>query len=198
MRLKHLLGLAILVFMPQVLGEESTGLDAGYLLGMAATTGGDKLLEVDVIFDDGDTNSNNVKAGALLYFYGGINITKPESPWSAQFTLGYHFDGVFTKDDSVKFSRFPLDILLTRQFNSHALSIGLTRHFSPELDAKDLDLDTVDFNDATGTLIQYQYFTDTGQAIGIRYTMIDYTTTEEFGDFEIDGNSIGLMLTGYF
>lgn len=194
---KFALLIALTIFSPLTWADDSP-YKIGGIWGMAATNGGDELVEFDIVYEDGDVDGKDVEAGELVYFFGGINLSKNQTPWSSQLTLGYHFGGVLTGSDSVKFTRMPIDLLFTGRFGKHAISTGGTYHLNPKLDISDLGLKNVRFSNAAGAIIQYAYFSNDRSSIGIRYTKIEYEVNERYYTGKFDGSHIGLFLTGYF
>ncbi len=75
------------------------------LLGVSATTGGDTL--VSVAYTDG--TRQNVKSGGLVHLFGGVEYDT--GAVVVQATLGYHTDDTNASNGSVKFSRYPVELL---------------------------------------------------------------------------------------
>ena len=76
------------------------------LVGGGFTFGGEDL--VTVTYDDGHTQ--DVRSGGLVTFYGGVEY-RFDSIFSLQTTIGYHIDSVSAENGSVRFSRYPLELL---------------------------------------------------------------------------------------
>src|SRR5262245_8090666 len=78
-----------------------------WVVGGGFTFGGDNL--ASIIFNDG--SSDDVRAGELVQFYGGIKY-QSVSQFSVQGTLGYHYTGTRANSDATfEFARFPLEVL---------------------------------------------------------------------------------------
>jgi hypothetical protein len=103
-----LLGMANVVAV--VADEQENGLRMDWFLGFGLTTGGDKLAEAGVDYD-GDTYYEDLRAGELVTFTGGIVVYFPLSAWSLQTSIGYHTDSVGNYDDDITFDRYPLELI---------------------------------------------------------------------------------------
>ncbi|MGD8913495.1 MAG: hypothetical protein PVI97_15810 [Candidatus Thiodiazotropha sp.] len=159
-----------------------------YILGLAITTGGDELAEVPLLYDDYTTDTQTIKAGGFIYFYGGVQIDTPAIP--LRLTLGYFEDSVNASNGSISFSRIPLEVMGLYTSEQHTFGIGPTYHLSPEFDASDLGWGTYDVDNALGLALMYEYDLQNNVALGVRYTNISY----DFGGEDVDGNNIGLLV----
>ncbi|MFM2057869.1 MAG: hypothetical protein RLY71_2254 [Pseudomonadota bacterium] len=76
------------------------------VFGVGLTGGGETL--VTVPFQDG--SSQKISSGGQVHLYGGLRL--PVMPrFAVQATIGYHFDNVSASNGSVRFSRFPVELL---------------------------------------------------------------------------------------
>jgi len=170
-----------------------------FVLGAGITTGGDKILDVDLYDEDGDSSSADLYAGAFIHIYGGLNFLIPNSDFSVQSTIGWFGDTITAENGSVSFTRIPLEVIPYYNVNNIRIGFGLTYHLNPELDGSDAagpnaDLD---FDDALGTVLSIEYKFGNGFAAGLRHTSIEY----ELSDFDatsLDGSNIGLYGTFLF
>ena len=64
------------------------------LVGIAITGGGDKLSSVE--YTNGD--SQDITAGGLVQFYGGVEYHEKGSPFGFQATIGYHVDSTSARN----------------------------------------------------------------------------------------------------
>jgi hypothetical protein len=167
---------------------DNTGLAAEYILGLAMTAGGDELADVQLVDDDGDNSSDNIKAGGFLYFYGGIQFETPAFP--LRFTLGHFSDSIDASNGSVSFSRIPLELLGLHTTGPHTVGIGPTYHLSPELDLKDAGYGSYEADNTLGLVLMYEYTFESNLALGVRYTNISY----DFNGTDIDGNNFGILM----
>ena len=168
-----------------------------FALGAGITTGGDKILDVDLIDEDGDSSSSDLYAGAFVHLYAGLNFIIPNSDFSVQPTIGWFSDTVSAENGSVSFTRFPLEIIPYYNFDKIRIGFGLTYHQNPELDASDAGGYDIDFDDALGTVLSAEYKFSTGFAAGLRHTSIEYEASENT-NYTKDGSNIGLYGTFLF
>lgn len=186
--------------------ESSSNFVIGPVLGVALTFGGDEISreEIDTIFNGTDTES--IDAGELIYFYGGVHVTRKNLQLQA--TLGYQADTISGSNGDTGFCRYPFEVIAFATFEKYRVGAGVSRHLNPEYE-RDVDGDpklNADFKDATGFVIQADYLIgDIGKgtaAVGLRYTDIEYEA--EGGNFDIvpgakfDGSNIGLNFSYLF
>ena len=129
----------------------------------------------------------------------GAGYRPPGGAFSVQATISWHSDSVSAGLDRAAFDRFPVDVLGFYELGSHRLGVGASLSLNPRLDMKDANGDEVDFENATGVLVQYDYrWRNLG--FGIRYVDVEYEVdsingTAGTGSEAIDGSHVGLMLT---
>lgn len=174
--------------------EENTR-NLEFVVAAGLTFGGDDLFTVE--FTDGE--SETLEAGGLIDLKAGLSYRFSDAPVSLQTTIGYHFDNVSADNGDASFSRFPIDFLAFYHINQHRIGVGPTLHTGTELD---IDFDasvlglgsakgTIDFDDATGFVIEYGYrFKDSPATLALRAVQIDYNVSSGNGT-DIDGNHIG-------
>lgn len=169
-------------------------LGAHFVLTGGLTYGGDKIATID--YEDGD--DANIRAGSLfLLGLGGDYRFSPN--WELQLTVNYQFDQANAENGDASFHRLPVDLLGFYRQGSHRFGGGVTYHINPEFEADFDDIDgdfDVDFDNALGLVVEYDYFFTDSVSLGVRYTSIEY----EASDFnaEVDGSYFGLLLNGYF
>ena len=190
-----LLALPFIALCHPALAQEESAADIGTHLVLTGGigTGGDELAEVE--YDHGD--DGEVRAGGLVLLGVGIDHQFGNN-WEVQATVNYLFDGADADNGDVFFSRWPLDLLAFYRNGNHRFGGGLTYHLNPEFE---VDLDyvperTIDFDDALGFVLEYDYFIMPQLSVGVRGTLIDYEASD-FDD-EVSGNSIGVVVNGYF
>jgi hypothetical protein len=100
-----------------------------------------------------------------------------------------------------------LELIPFYNIRNHRFGAGLSYHFSPELDLGELDGPKVEFDDALGWLIEYDYsfsgWQSGGFVVGLRYLWIDYKVEKVdgrnvSGGFEFDGNHVGVHVDYMF
>jgi hypothetical protein len=168
----------------------------GILLRMNFDFGGDT---VDYgAFTNGD--EWKIKAGQLFTFAGGV-IVHPDAPWAVEATAGYKFDQVNGSNGTIKFTRIPVDVVVSWAPGGHRLGAGATVHVSPtyRCDVSGLCDITADWDTAFGAIVQYAYGLKVGDNgafdVGARYTYIQYAGT---GLPDRDGSAFGFFFGGWF
>lgn len=176
-----------------------------WFAGLGLTQGGDELAEAEVYYYD-DWHDEDIRAGELVTITAGAVIYLPMPSLSIQASIGYHADEIGSYDDDIKFDRYPLELIPFYNFNNHRLGAGLSYHISPELDLDDLGGPGVDFDDALGWLIEYDYsfsgWKKSGVVLGLRYLWIDYDVDEIAGistsGMDVEGDHVGIHINYIF
>jgi len=155
--------------------------------------GGDKIL--DVQYSDG--SSSTINAGDGIVFAGGASyVVSPEV--TVQTTLGWKYQTIQqATNGGADFTRFPLDVIAQYSQSNLRLGAGITYHLSPSLStsgAASTYSPSRSFDDAMGTVFQFDYTTESGFIWGLRYT--DLTYKDKYS--EVDGGSFGVHMTGSF
>jgi len=154
------------------------------------------------LFFGGDTlvptTGGDLDAGGLLYFGAGIMIEPEGSNLAFQATLGYKWDTIefdIPRGDS-KISSNPLEFIAFFKSEDIRLGAGIAYHMNPEWHYCDefFGCFTVDFDNATGFIIEGDFQSVETFSFGIRFTSIDYKTD----GFTVNANSIGLIGAVYF
>jgi hypothetical protein len=163
------------------------------IASIGLTFGGDTFTKVK--FDNGD--NDNIKAGELAIFSAGA-IYEQEN-WQVQGTIGYYSDRASGDNGDVCFTRIPLEVLGFWKKDNFRLGAGITHHLNPEFE---VDIDgsiangTIDFDDATGFVIQGDYFFANQFGLGLRFTSVEYEA--DFLEKKIDGDSVGFLVSYAF
>lgn len=198
-----MLGLASAI---AVADESANAVEMKWLVGFGLTYGGDELAEVELDFD-GDSDDEDLRAGELITLAAGAVVYLPLPAWSLQTSIGYHFDEVSADNGDITFERYPLELIPFYNLRNHRIGAGLSYHLSPELDLKELGGSKVEFDDALGWLIEYDYsfsgWQSGGFVLGVRYLWIDYKVEKVDdrrvpGGFEFDGNHVGVHVDFMF
>ena len=180
--------------------EAGSNGDFKFVAAAGITFGGDNLTKVRYYDDDDDyLFSDNLEAGGLIYLGGGGNYRFANSPISLQGLLAYHFDSVDADNGDASIDRWVFDLTAFYHIGDHhRLGLGLTRHFSPHFEQKiDSQKVKVDFDDATGFLVEYNYLFTESAGIGLRYTDIEYEAPEILYD-SVNASNVGLFVYGLF
>jgi hypothetical protein len=160
-------------------------------LNLDYMSGGEKLVEME--YTDG--SSDSVSAGAGIGFGAGLRQSVAEQV-SIEGRLGYLSDTASGKDGfgrtvEFTFSTLPVDILAHYEAGKHSIGGGLTYHMNPSLD---IDGTEFEFDNAMGTLIEYQYSWSPKAALSVKYQNISY----DYEGTNFDGAGFGIGLSGRF
>ncbi|MGE5625037.1 MAG: hypothetical protein ACM3ZT_05765 [Bacillota bacterium] len=151
--------------------------------------GGDKL--VTVAFTDGSTKSLN--AGDGVFGDVGVLHNFGSSGWGLKGTIGVKYNAISASNGTISFIRFPLDVLGIYTYGNHHFGAGLTYVMSPKTNLDGFGPDT-DYNNATGLVLQYQYW-----LFGLRYTNLKYHVSGIcFSGCSFDGSSLGFFANFVF
>lgn len=163
------------------------------IASIGLTFGGDTFTKVK--FDNGD--NDNIKAGELAIFSAGAIYERDN--WQVQGTIGYYSDRASGDNGDVCFTRIPLEVLGFWKKDNFRLGAGITHHLNPEFE---VDIDggnangTIEFDDATGFVIQGDYFFANQFGLGLRLTSVEYEA--DFLEKKIDGDSVGFLVSYTF
>ena len=164
-------------------GTTRAAVDAG------VGAGGDKL--VTVVYSNGDTKT--IYAGDGVYADFGVQHNFEGSNWSLKASAGFDYAAASGSNATVSFNRYPLDLLAIYTIGRNHIGFGLTEHTSPRLDLDGLG-PNVDFANATGVVLQYQYW-----LFGARYTGINYKVSNcPTGCSSVSGNSLSFFFNYTF
>lgn len=174
-------------------------LAAGYLLaGLAQAhdqmqtvfsvglTGGGETL-ITVPFQDG--SSQKISSGGQVHLYGGLRL--PVMPrFAVQATVGYHVDNVSASNGSVRFSRFPIELL--GQFDvapQIRLNGGVRFATGAKVTSSGVasGLDT-SFSASTGLVLEGEYLFSDSISGALRYVNETYKAPT---GVKIDGGHVG-------
>ena len=186
--------------------EPEKGLRMNWFVGFGLTHGGDELADVEVYYDDDSHHDEDLRAGELITIAAGIVVYFPMPSWSLQTSIGYHTDDVGDYNDDIKFERYPLELIPFYNFSNHRIGAGLSYHLSPELDLKEIGGPKVEFDDALGWLVEYDYsfsgWENDGFVLGVRHLWIDYEVDKVSNirtpGNDVDGNHIGIHVDYIF
>ncbi len=174
--------------------ETDANLGAHFMLTGGLTYGGDKLATITY------TNGDNVDIhGGGLILFGAGGVYRFEKNWETQLSINYQFDKANAKNGDATFDRFPIDLLGFYRSGAHRFGAGVTYHINPKYDAN-FDIangkQKVDFDNALGAVIEYDYFFNNSVSLGVRYANIKYKSSDIAGS--VDGSYGGVLVNGYF
>lgn len=157
---------------------------SGLVLEGGLHVGGERLATVYTT-----NGSSDINAGEL--FSLGIGIGLDLAPdLESRITYGFKEDGVYANNGSVRFIRYPIDVLILKRLNGWKIGGGLTYHLSPKYEDTTYPSVTYNFDNALGGLLELDR--DLGMVyVGGRVTLIDYKLTGT--GVSINGNSVGVV-----
>ncbi|MBE7420003.1 MAG: hypothetical protein HS128_20060 [Ideonella sp.] len=143
------------------------------VLGVGLTGGGDSL--ATVVFSNGTTR--DVRAGQLVHVFGGAEFrVAPRVTLLA--TAGYHVDDSGGGNGSLRFSRYPVELLAHVQV-AGPLHLGGGVRFigDAKLDGRGvLGGSRVDFGSTTGAVLEGEYRVTPSIGLKLRYVHETYKT----------------------
>ncbi|TFW32032.1 outer membrane beta-barrel protein [Massilia horti] len=163
-----------------------------FVVGLGGSFGGDELATVDY------TNgiSQKITAGNGVYLTAGADYrVSPE--FSIQGTLNFHVNDTNASNGSVKFQRFPIEVLGYYHVNDQLRIGGGVRYTSsPKLSSSGVaaGLD-VKFDDTTSGVVEGEYFWTPNFGMKVRYVN---ETFKAHGYKDTKANHFGISGNFYF
>jgi hypothetical protein len=164
-----------------------------FLVGMGLTGGGDKWATLH--YQDG--SSANITFGGLLDVHAGVEY-RFANRFSLDTTIGYHFDNQSASNGSMRFERYPLEILghyaVTDQVR---LGGGMRYVMSPKVVSSGVvGGNNHDFDNTTGVVLEGEYLFSPQMGLKLRGVSESYKLTGSSTSYS--GNHVGLMFNYYF
>ncbi len=174
---------ASLILALSLISTIASAADTKPFVSLGLVSGGDNLVT---------TTNEELKAGGLIYFGGGLLIEPEGSNLIYQVSIGYKFDSIEFKGprgDS-KISVMPLDALVFIKSDELRFGAGLTYYMNPEweLCIDGFGCNTASFDDAIGPTVELRYQANHKTFWGLRYSNVDY----EIGSVSIDASNLGI------
>ena len=163
-------------------------------VGMGLTGGGDKLATVQ--WSNGE--STNIRAGGLIDFRVGVDVRLGDSPFSLVAGVGWFSDRVNGNNGTVKFERFPLELMGTfRVAETFRLGLGVRRVGDGKLKGTGAAANIGDqtFTGKVGGLIEGEWLFGRMWGVALRYVSEEYTAPN---GAKVDGSHVGVRGTFYF
>jgi hypothetical protein len=163
--------------------------------------GADLHLEVGVHSGGDDLKLTNttqtgsgLKAGETMSVAIGV-VFQPVNAVELQATFGYKYGFDTPLDDFASFLRSELNFLAFYRAGAWRFGGGVTRHQSIRLEASNFTDTTVEFQDASGRILELGFKYNNWGYLGLRYTNIEYVTKPGFNvnNVTVSGNSIGVI-----
>ena len=161
------------------------------VLGALVTAGGDTL--VTVRYTDG--SSQNIRSGGLLQLFAGGELDTGSVV--VQATLGYHVNDTNASNGSVKFARYPVELLGLARVGEHwRLGGGLRKALNARVTSSGAARGSIggaDFDSELGLVLQAERLFGAGSVFG-RVVTEKYSLGRE----RIDGNHLGIGVSYRF
>ncbi|MYM21055.1 outer membrane beta-barrel protein [Duganella sp. FT135W] len=163
-----------------------------FLAGLGISGGGDNLATAK--YTNG--SSQKIKAGGGVYFTTGADYRLSEE-FSVQGTVNFHVDDTNANNGSIKFQRFPVELLgYYHVDNNWRVGAGVRYTASPKLTssgaASGLD---VKFDNAVSGVLEAEYFWTPKFGMKMRYVN---ETFKKSGYPDVKANHVGISANYYF
>lgn len=164
------------------------------LVGIGLAGGGDKLATVQ--WSNGDTT--NIKAGGLVDFRVGVDVRLADSPFSLVATVGWFSDSANGDNGSVRFERYPLELMGTwRITEAYRLGLGVRNVGDGKLKGRGAasNLGTTTFKGEVGYVLEGEWLFGRNWGVALRYVGEEYKAPN---GLKVDGSHVGVRGTFYF
>ena len=182
-------------------GAFAQGVKVRGVLGMGLTFGGDTLANLH--YDSNSYGSDDVKvhAGGLIAFNGGVEVQFTDLV-SSQVLIGYHVDRANASNGSVRFERYPLEVLGHFRVNNwFRLGGGLRYTNNAKTRASGAGTGYAlneDFKPAYGSVVEGEFFPLQSWGIKLRYVSEKFRSKTYPGLSDVDGSHGGVYFNYYF
>lgn len=160
-------------------------------VGAGITGGGDTL--ATVVFTDG--SSEDIRGGGFVHFYGGVEF-RLGPQFTVQTSIGYHVDDTSAASNgSLRFSRYPVELLGHIQIDPHVRLGGGARFInSAKIDGRGALAGTrFEFDSTVGAVIEGEYLVSPSIGLKLRAVSEKYKAN----GVSADGNHVGFYVNWY-
>ena len=155
------------------------------VLGASVTGGGKTLVKVQ--YQDGHTQ--NIRSGGLVHLFGGAEYESDQFVFQAN--IGYHVDDTNARDGSVRFSRWPVELIgFFKPEGQLRLGVGVRKATGAKIatSGKANYLGSESFESKAGLILQGEYLFTPHWSGLLRFVREDY----KVGGTTVQGNHVGL------
>ena len=155
------------------------------VLGTSLTGGGKTLVKVQ--YQDGHTQ--NIRSGGLVHLFGGAEYETEQFAFQAN--IGYHVDDTNARDGSVRFSRWPIELIgFFKPEGNLRLGVGVRKATSAKVTSSGAAsyLSSQSFESKAGLILQGEYLFSPHWSGLLRLVREDY----KVGGTTVQGNHFGL------
>ena len=140
-----------------------------------------------------DGSPETLRAGEGMSIAGGFGFPL-ENNKQFIITFGMKQEVVYFSTGSIRFVRYPLDILMIKQRDKWAYGGGLTAHMNPQVKVETETVNqSTDFDNALGAVFDLRYFIFPEVFISGRITWIKYKVSDDPDNASYNGSSIGVL-----
>ena len=163
------------------------------VLGFGLTGGGDRFASVE--YADGRTE--DIRAGQFVYFYGGLT-TELSPGITLQGTVGYHTDSTNASNGSIKFTRFPFELLGHVQVHEQIRVGGGLRFVTGAKYSESGALGSarVNFGNTVGVVGEVEYLFSPQFGLKMRFAKEEYKASYPYAG-TAKGDHIGFLMSFY-
>ena len=182
-------------------GALAQGVQVRGVVGGGFTFGGDTLATVH--YDNNNYGSDDVKvhAGGLIAFNAGVDLQFTDMV-SGQVLLGYHVDRASASNGSVRFERYPLEVLGHFKVNDW-FRLGGGARYTNNAKVRASGAGTgyalnEDFKPTFGSVVEGEFFPLRNWGIKLRYVSEKFKSDTYPNLSDVDGSHVGVYFNYYF
>ncbi|MDH5445410.1 MAG: hypothetical protein OEY52_07620 [Gammaproteobacteria bacterium] len=161
-----------------------------FVAEIGAHTGGDTMVKSNTA----DGSIENLRAGEGFSVAAGFGFAMGKST-DLLLTFGMKQEVIYPANGRISFVRYPIDLLFMFKSDKWAYGFGVTAHMNPLYkEETETSKQTVDFDNATGYLLDVRYVVFEDVFVSGRYTSIEYEVEDDLSNTTVQGNSIGILV----
>ncbi len=180
-------------------GAWAQGVTVHGVVGGGFTFGGDTIATIR--YEDSDFDDAKVHAGGLIALNAGVELRFTPQV-SAQALIGYHFDRANASNGSVRFERFPLD-LVGHYRVTERIRLGLGARYTNEArvragGAAAAVIPNERFKPTWGSIVEVEFFPLQQLGVKVRYVTEKFKSETFPQAPELKGSHGGVYANYYF
>ena len=144
-------------------------------------------------------DTTEIRAGQQIDLRLGIDWKpSPTAPFALQAGIGYFAQSANGLDGTVKFERYPLELIgFWQPAERWRVGLGVRRVGDGKLDGNGVaqNLGTLTLKGKVGAVVEGEFMAGRSVGLGLRYVAERYTGP---GGEKLDGNHVGLRVAVYF
>jgi hypothetical protein len=177
----------------QTMAQPAEARQMRFLVGMGLTFGGDQLANAH--YTDGIDRS--IRAGSMIAFNAGIDY-RVTPQFSFQGTFGYHMDNASASNGSMRFERFPIELLAYYHVSPQWRLGGGARYVTGTKfkSGGAGDVGNYDFDNTLSPVVEAEYLMNANWGFKVR--LVSEKFTESVSGAKVDANHVGFFANYYF